>query len=111
MHRRGGIERTGQPDVHRKLRRLTHAADKKEQRDSGRAVDVPSRQGRQRDGGFDRLSEQRRELQRAVQRMGEDKPGEKCDVADPQERKGSIGARQRRCMCVVVGQEIEQTAQ
>ena len=43
--------------------------------------------------------------------MGEDNAGEKCDVADPQERKGSIGAGQRRCMRVVMGQEIEQIAQ
>ena len=69
--------------------------------------------GKQRDRGrrLSRSGKRFGKLQRAIQRVGQRRAGEKGDIPDPQKREGPEGAVQRRGVGVVVNQEIEKIRQ
>src|ERR1043166_10186244 len=74
-------------------------------------MDFPPWQRREHDRRLSRLDEQWLELQCVIERMGQDDRGKKRHIADAQEGKRSKGPFQRRCMCMIVGQNIEQVTQ
>ena len=104
------IEIAGEPDEQGKLRRLTHGSDKQEQCDHRRPADLDARPRCEQNRRFGGLGKKRLEFQCAVELIGENNAGQKGHIADPQEGKSPDGPFARRLMGVIVGEQIEQTA-
>lgn len=106
-HRRRGVEVSGQPGVHRELDRLAHRADEDQQGDDRRRADRKSAE-RKALLHLGRFDEELREFEGAVGAVGEDDPGQKGDVSDPEDGIGFSGRLHRRGMGIVVDEQVEQ---
>src|SRR5688572_28424299 len=97
--------------MQRKLRRLPHGSDEQERCDGSGPADFQPRPEREGDGIPGGSSEEILELKCTVELVRKNNPGKKRGIGNSEECKGLECSPERRCMRMVVRQDIEQIAQ